>query len=45
MFLAGEFKGKNLVKIDVKDEDNLNFEGEQIDEPEESEAPEVAAQQ
>ena len=32
-FLASEFKGKNLVKIDVKDEDNLKFEGEKIDDP------------
>lgn len=45
LFLAGEFKGKNLVKIDVKDEDNLKFEGEEVPEPEESETPEVAAQQ
>jgi ATP-dependent Clp protease ATP-binding subunit ClpC len=45
LFLAGEFKGKNLVKIDVKDEDNLNFEGEKVAEPEESGTPEVAAQQ
>jgi len=45
LFLAGEFKGKNLVKIDVKDEDNLKFEGAEVAEPEESETPEVAAQQ
>ncbi len=33
--LAGEFKGKNLIKIDVQDEEHLKFEGEQIEEPEE----------
>jgi ATP-dependent Clp protease ATP-binding subunit ClpC len=32
--LAGRFKGKNLVKIDVQDEEHLNFEGEQVAEPE-----------
>jgi ATP-dependent Clp protease ATP-binding subunit ClpC len=25
--LRGEFEGKNVIKIDVKDEDNLNFKG------------------
>ena len=33
--LAGEFKGKNFIKIDVQDEEHLKFEGEQIEEPEE----------
>jgi len=32
--LAGRFKGKNLVKIAVQDEEHLNFEGEQVAEPE-----------
>jgi len=32
--LAGRFKGKNIVKIDVQDEEHLNFEGEQVGEPE-----------
>jgi len=32
--LAGRFKGKNVVKIDVQDEEHLNFEGEQVGEPE-----------
>ncbi|MDI9434349.1 MAG: ATP-dependent Clp protease ATP-binding subunit [Sedimentisphaerales bacterium] len=32
--LAGRFKGKNLIKIDVQDEEHLNFEGEQMAEPE-----------
>jgi ATP-dependent Clp protease ATP-binding subunit ClpC len=27
--LRGEFKGKNLIKISVKDEDHLKFEGEE----------------
>ena len=46
LFLGGVFKGKNVVKIEVKDEDNLSFEGEQIEEeakPEEE--PAVGAQQ
>jgi ATP-dependent Clp protease ATP-binding subunit ClpC len=38
LFLGGAFKDKNLVKIDVKDEDNLQFVGEKVDEePEPSE--------
>ncbi len=37
-FLAGDFKDKNFIKIDVKDEDNLKFDGEQLDKPEEEEA-------
>ncbi len=32
--LGGRFKGKNLIKIDVQDEEHLNFEGEQMEEPE-----------
>ncbi len=32
--LGGQFKGKNLIKIDVQDEEHLNFEGEQMEEPE-----------
>ncbi len=35
--LAGKFKGKNLIKIDVQDEENLKFEGLEIKEPEEAE--------
>lgn len=41
LFLGGEFKDKNLVKIDVKDEDNLQFAGEKVEE--EPEAPEKVA--
>ena len=35
--LAGEFKGKNLIKIDVHDEEHLKLEGFEIAEPEKSE--------
>ncbi|MBN2130401.1 MAG: ATP-dependent Clp protease ATP-binding subunit, partial [Sedimentisphaerales bacterium] len=38
--LAGEFKGKNLIKIDVQDEEHLKFEGQQIEEPEEEKSKE-----
>ncbi len=41
LFLGGEFKDKNLVKIDVKDEDNLQFVGEKVEE--EPESPEKVA--
>jgi len=36
--LAGKFKGKNLIKIDVQDEEHLSLEGIEEAEPEESEA-------
>ncbi|UCE99592.1 MAG: ATP-dependent Clp protease ATP-binding subunit [Planctomycetota bacterium] len=37
--LAGKFKGKNLIKIDVQDEEHLKFEGFEVSKPsEESEA-------
>ncbi len=36
--LAGEFKGKNLIKIDVQDEEHLKLEGCEVTEPKESEA-------
>jgi ATP-dependent Clp protease ATP-binding subunit ClpC len=39
--LAGKFKGKNLIKIDVQDEDNLKFEGFEVKQPEKSESKEV----
>ena len=41
--LSGQFKGKNLIKIDVQDEEHLNFEGEQIEEPEKEESDKVGA--
>jgi hypothetical protein len=34
--LAGKFKGKNLIKIDVQDEENLKFEGFEAEVPEKS---------
>jgi len=37
--LAGKFKGKNLIKIDVQDEENLKFTGFELKEPEKSVAP------
>jgi ATP-dependent Clp protease ATP-binding subunit ClpC len=39
--LAGKFKGKNLIKIDVLDEEHLKLEGSKVKEPKESE-PAVA---
>ena len=46
LFLGGVFKGKNVVKIEVKDEDNLSFDGEQIEEEAKTEEePAVGAQQ
>jgi len=39
--LSGKFKGKNLIKIDVQDEEHLKFEGFEVTEPKESE-PAVA---
>jgi ATP-dependent Clp protease ATP-binding subunit ClpC len=39
--LAGQFRGKNLVKIDVQDEEHLKFEGEEVKEPEKAKAKEV----
>ena len=39
--LSGEFKGKNLIKIDVLDEEHLKFKGVEVKEPKESE-PAVA---
>ncbi|OHB60846.1 MAG: NDP-hexose 4-ketoreductase [Planctomycetes bacterium RBG_13_46_10] len=34
--LAGKFEGKNLIKIDVQDEENLKFEGIEVEVPEKS---------
>ncbi|NQT00952.1 MAG: hypothetical protein HQ580_02910, partial [Planctomycetes bacterium] len=39
--LSGEFKGKNLIKIDVQDEEHLKFEGFEVKERKKSE-PAVA---
>ncbi len=43
--LAGKFKGKNLIKIDVQDEEHLKFEGVKEKGPEESESQQVGATQ
>ncbi len=44
--LAGKFKGKNLIKIDVKDEEHLKFEGFKVPEPKEKKSePAVAKSQ
>ncbi len=42
--LAGKFKGKKLIKIDVQDEDHLRLEGEETPAPQESQ-PAVAKSQ
>ena len=39
--LGGQFRGKNLVKIDVQDEEHLKFEGEEVPEPQKEKAKEV----
>ncbi len=39
--LSGQFRGKNLVRIDVQDEEHLKFEGEEVKEPEKAKAKEV----
>ncbi len=39
--LSGQFRGKNLVRIDVQDEEHLKFEGEEVKEPEKPKAKEV----
>ena len=39
--LGGQFQGKNLIKIDVQDEDHLKFDGEEVKEPEKAKAKEV----
>jgi len=35
--LAGKFEGKNLIKVDVQDEEHLKLDGFQVKEPKESE--------
>ncbi|UCG59351.1 MAG: ATP-dependent Clp protease ATP-binding subunit [Phycisphaerales bacterium] len=39
--LSGKFKGKNVINIDVQDEEHLKFEGMEVKEPEQSESQEV----
>jgi ATP-dependent Clp protease ATP-binding subunit ClpC len=43
--LAGQFKGKNHIKIDVQDEEHLKFEGEHVEEPETDKSEEVEVAQ
>ena len=43
--LRGEFKGKNLIKIDVQDEEHLKLEGFKVAEPDESKSPQVGITQ
>jgi len=42
--LSGKFKDKNLIKIDVQDEENLKFTGSSVKEPEKSKQPIVQSQ-
>ena len=42
--LAGKFRGKNLIKIDVKDEEHLKLEGFEVEE-EKAEEPAATAKQ
>jgi ATP-dependent Clp protease ATP-binding subunit ClpC len=39
--LAGKFKGKNLIKIDVQDEENLKFEGSKSEDSEKDKSKKV----
>ncbi len=39
--LRGDFKGKNLIRIDVQDEEHLKFEGSKVEEPSSEEAEAV----
>ena len=41
--LGGQFQGKNIVHIDVLDEEHLKFEGEEIKEPEKAKETVVPA--
>ena len=43
--LRGEFKGKNLVKIDIQDEEHLKLEGVEVKEPTDSKIRQVGAVQ
>jgi ATP-dependent Clp protease ATP-binding subunit ClpC len=39
--LAGQFRGKGLVRIDVQDEEHLKFEGEEVKEPDKAKTKEA----
>ena len=41
--LAGKFKGKNLIKIDVQDEEHLKFESFKVPDPKEKESEPAVA--
>jgi ATP-dependent Clp protease ATP-binding subunit ClpC len=41
--LSGKFKGKNVIKIDVQDEEHLKFEGEEVPEPAKEKVKEAVA--
>jgi ATP-dependent Clp protease ATP-binding subunit ClpC len=41
--LASKFKGKNLIKIDVQDEEHLKLEGAEVEEPDQTESSKVGA--
>ena len=41
--LRGKFKGKNIIHIDILDEEHLKFEGEEIKEPEKAKETVVPA--
>jgi ATP-dependent Clp protease ATP-binding subunit ClpC len=41
--LAGDFKGKNLIKIDVQDEEHLKFESFKVPEPKEKKSEPAVA--
>ncbi|GAG45872.1 unnamed protein product, partial [marine sediment metagenome] len=42
--LGGKFKDKNLIKIDVQDEEHLKFTGFSVKEPEKSKQPVIQSQ-
>jgi len=37
---AGKFKGKNVIKVEVQDEEHLKLKGSKIDGPDEAESSE-----
>ncbi len=41
--LSGKFKGKNLIKIDVQDEEHLKFESFKVPDPKEKESEPAVA--
>ena len=43
--LGGKFKGKNLIKVDVQDEEHLKLKGFEVKEAEKTESPQVGVAQ